>query len=82
MNNFKKNLEKIVNTYYYGIVINVIPIEYDNTGVVLETVNLLTKPNLYTLTVVTEFAQQVWGNENTNYIINSSRAKEANTLVL
>ena len=79
---FKDNLEEAVNTYCYGSVVCAIPINYDNAGAVVTTGNLLTEPHLVPLESVMVLAQQVWGNADGDFRIDSDGTAETDPIVL
>jgi len=79
---FKDNLEEAVNTYCFGSIVYAIPIEHDDAGVVVSTANLLTEPHLVPLEKVMDFAQQIWGNTDGDFRIDSDGTVETDPLVL
>ena len=73
---FKDHLEETVNTFCYGPVIYLIPVQFDVTGAVTRTANLLTEPNSCPLDVVMDFAQQIWGNTDGDFRIDVTKTNE------
>ena len=72
----KDYLEEAVNTFCYRPVIYSIPVQFNATGVVIRTTNLLTEPNSCPLDVVMDFAQQIWGNTNRDFRIDVTETNE------
>ena len=65
-------MEEAVNELSCLNVGNVNPISHDEEVATLETDNILTDPNEWSLEAVVDFVQQVWDNNDRNFLSESN----------
>ena len=71
---FKAGVDEACNRLHWGTIIQAIPIEFDEDGVVMETASLLRDPTRVLVNIVKGNAEQIWRNTDSNHVIDVTEA--------